>query len=188
MNSRVAEGLCGLLGALSRCLIVVLRFVKNSSFSSPSTAATGAGWGLPTGTRALGGGGRENSSGNRKQIDIPVIQTRPVTAGETVGYSNTWTATTPRQIATISAGYADGILRAMGPNTRLFSDNIGCPIVGRISMDLICVDVTLLDHVPESLQLLNAAQGIDTLADGAGTIGYEILTSLGGRYERRYTE
>ena len=122
------------------------------------------------------------------QIDIPVIQTRPVTAGETVGYSNTWTATTPRQIATISAGYADGILRAMGPNTRLFSDNIGCPIVGRISMDLICVDVTLLDHVPESLQLLNAAQGIDTLADGAGTIGYEILTSLGGRYERRYTE
>ena len=122
------------------------------------------------------------------QIDIPVIQTRPVTAGETVGYSNTWTATTPRQIATISAGYADGILRAMGPNTRLFSDNIGCPIVGRISMDLICVDVTLLDHVPESLQLLNAAQGIDTLADGAGTIGYEILTSLGWRYERRYTE
>ena len=73
MNSRVAEGLSGLLGALSLCLIVVLRFVKNSSFSSPPTAATGAGLGLPTGTRARGGGGREKSSVHRKQkVDIPV--------------------------------------------------------------------------------------------------------------------
>lgn len=120
------------------------------------------------------------------KIDIPVIQIREVDTGETVGYSNTWTAPTPRRIATVAAGYADGIIRAMGPKTRLYHGDVGCPIVGRISMDLIGVDVTLLSDVPTSLSLLNAHQTVDTLADNAGTIGYEILTSLGGRYRRKY--
>ncbi|MDC0521102.1 alanine racemase, partial [bacterium] len=71
------------------------------------------------------------------QIDIPVIQTRPVTAGETVGYSNTWTATTPRQIATISAGYADGILRAMGPNTLFFTELSRTSSIKRFLRDLL---------------------------------------------------
>ena len=119
-------------------------------------------------------------------ISIPVIQIREVDTGETVGYSNTWVAPTPRRIATVSAGYADGIIRAMGPKTRLYSGNVGCPIVGRISMDLIGVDITLLSETPTSLELLNAHQTIDVLADNAGTIGYEILTSLGGRYRRKY--
>ena len=71
VNSLVAEGLSGLTGARSLCLIEVLRLLKNSSFCSPPTAATaGAGRGLPTGTRALGGGGLEKSSGNKdKNID-----------------------------------------------------------------------------------------------------------------------
>jgi alanine racemase len=120
------------------------------------------------------------------KVNIPIIQTREVDVGETVGYSNTWRAPTPRRIATVSAGYADGIIRAMGGKTALYAGDVPCPIVGRISMDLIGVDVTLLTQPVESLELLNDRQTIDVLAENAGTIGYEILTSLGGRYQRRY--
>lgn len=120
------------------------------------------------------------------RLDIPVIQARDVDTGETVGYSNTWTAPSPRKIATVAAGYADGITRAMGPQTALFHGAIPCPIVGRISMDLIGVDITALDQTPDFLTLLNGEQTVDTLADNAGTIGYEILTSLGNRYQRTY--
>lgn len=121
-------------------------------------------------------------------VDIPVIQVREVDTGETVGYSNTWTAPTPRKIATVSAGYADGIMRVLGPNLSLYSDRVACPVVGRISMDLIGVDITLLADTPSSLQLLNTMQSIDDLASAADTIGYEVLTSLGSRYQRRYEE
>ncbi len=121
-------------------------------------------------------------------LDVPVIQVRDVDTGETVGYSNTWTAPTPRKIATVSAGYADGIMRSLGPNLSLYSDRVACPVVGRISMDLIGVDITLLADTPSSLQLLNSLQSIDDLATAADTIGYEVLTSLGSRYQRRYKE
>lgn len=119
-------------------------------------------------------------------LDIPVIQCRDLAAGETVGYANSFTAARDTRIATVAAGYADGILRAMGPKTSLWAEDTPCPIAGRISMDLIGVDITDLKHDPKSLQLLGPHQGIDTLADNAGTIGYEILTSLGARYTRRY--
>ena len=121
-------------------------------------------------------------------LEVPVIQVRDVDTGETVGYSNTWTAPTPRKIATVSAGYADGIMRNLGPNLSLYSDRVACPVVGRISMDLIGVDITLLADTPSSLQLLNSLQSIDDLATAADTIGYEVLTSLGSRYQRRYKE
>ncbi|MWD28851.1 alanine racemase [Aquicoccus sp. SCR17] len=120
------------------------------------------------------------------QLDIPVIQIRDVEPGETVGYGNTWTAERPARIATVAAGYADGIHRIMGPKTVLFAEDVPCPIRGRISMDLIGVEVTELAEVPETLQLLGPGQGVDVLADNAGTIGYEILTGLGQRYHRRY--
>ncbi|MBT4566940.1 MAG: alanine racemase [Paracoccaceae bacterium] len=121
-------------------------------------------------------------------LDVPVIQVRDVDTGETVGYSNTWTAPTPRKIATVSAGYADGIMRNLGPNLSLYSERVACPVVGRISMDLIGVDITLLADTPNNLQLLNSLQSIDDLAAAADTIGYEVLTSLGSRYQRRYRE
>ena len=121
-------------------------------------------------------------------IDIPVVQIREVETGESVGYGNSWHAPGPCKIATLSAGYADGILRAMGPNTALYAERIRCPIVGRISMDLIGVDVSEAPNPPTSLTLLNSVQTIDHLARNSGTIGYEILTSLGARYERRYDE
>lgn len=119
-------------------------------------------------------------------LEIPVIQSREIAAGETVGYGNSFTARRPARIATIAAGYGDGLLRAMGPRARLMAGETPCPVAGRISMDLIGVDVTGLTEVPETLELLGRHQTVDMLADWAGTIGYEVLTALGQRYTRVY--
>lgn len=121
-------------------------------------------------------------------LDLPVIQVRDVLPGESVGYGNTWIAERPSRIATVSGGYADGLIRAMGPRATLFSNNKPCPVVGRVSMDLITADVTDLEDEPEQLQLLGAHQFVDDVAKAAGTIGYEILTSLGQRYRRDFVE
>jgi alanine racemase len=122
-------------------------------------------------------------------LSLPVIQVREVAAGEIVGYGAAWTAPVPSRIATVAAGYADGIHRALGDGgVSLHAGDAACPLVGRVSMDLLTVDVTALDAVPAFLDILDARQGVDALARAAGTIGYEILTSLGPRYERVYKE
>ncbi|MFC3568513.1 alanine racemase [Paracoccus simplex] len=121
-------------------------------------------------------------------LSLPVIQTREVKPGESVGYGYSWTAGRPARVATVAAGYADGLARALAREgrLRLWAGGRACPVIGRISMDLITVDVTDLPDVPPALEILNARQGVDDLAALAGTIGYEILTSLGRRYERRW--
>ena len=121
-------------------------------------------------------------------VDLPVIQVRDIEVGETVGYGNSWKALRPSKIATVAAGYADGLQRAISGGINTFAGNQPCPVVGRISMDLITVDVTDLPYKPERLQILNRHQTIDDLAEVAGTIGYEILTSLGSRYLRGYVK
>ncbi|WP_283646841.1 alanine racemase [Marinovum algicola] len=119
-------------------------------------------------------------------LEVPVIQVRELEPGETVGYGNSFTASRPSRIATISAGYGDGILRGMGPRASLMAGETRCPVAGRISMDLIGVDVTDAPELPDRLELLGQHQSIDTLAGWADTIGYEILTSLGARLSRVY--
>ncbi|MBW4707961.1 alanine racemase [Roseobacter sp. YSTF-M11] len=119
-------------------------------------------------------------------LDIPVIQIRDVAVGETVGYANAWVARGPSRVATISAGYADGIIRAMGPRAHLHTGSSAVPVIGRISMDMIGVDVTGLAQEPEQLELIGPHQSVDTVAGFADTIGYEILTSLGARHKRIY--
>ena len=120
------------------------------------------------------------------RLSAPVIQTRLVRPFESVGYGNTWEAHVESVIATISAGYADGLIRAMGGDAVVWAGSVPCPVVGRVSMDLITVDVTHLNTVPDRLDILSADHGVDAVAEAAGTIGYEILTSLGYRYARRY--
>lgn len=119
-------------------------------------------------------------------LALPIIQTRLVEDGETVGYGGSWTSKGQSLIATLAAGYADGLLRAMSNTGKVWAGNVPCPIVGRVSMDMIGVDITHLDEAPKSLDILCPQQSVDDLADAAGTIGYEILTSLGARYTRRY--
>ena len=120
------------------------------------------------------------------RLSLPVIQLREVAAGEAVGYGCSWEAQTPARIATVASGYADGLHRVLSNNAQLWSGDTPCPLVGRVSMDLITVDVTDLPEDPGYLTLLGPHQGVDRLAAAAGTIGYEVLTSLGNRYSRQY--
>ena len=120
------------------------------------------------------------------RLGIPVIQTRTVQPGESVGYGNSWIADEPTRLATVATGYADGILRSASNQAMLFSDDTPCPLVGRVSMDMIAVDVTHLPAAPKTLDILCPMQTIDDLAESAGTIGHEVLTALGNRPQRRY--
>jgi alanine racemase len=125
------------------------------------------------------------------RVSVPVIQTRIVEPDEAVGYAAFWRAKRISKVATIAAGYADGLIRQMGNHTndhrvQLYAGDTPCPLIGRVSMDMITVDITDLDHTPTHLDILCDYQTVDDLANAAGTIGYEILTSLGGRYERVY--
>jgi alanine racemase len=120
------------------------------------------------------------------QLSLPVIQVRDVAEGEFVGYGAAFVAKRPTRIATVSAGYADGLIRYMSNAAHLHDGERPCRLAGRVSMDLLTVDITDLPGTPEHLDILGAHQGVDALARAAGTIGYEILTALGPRYQRRY--
>ncbi|PUB13248.1 alanine racemase [Yoonia sediminilitoris] len=119
------------------------------------------------------------------ELDFPVVQVREVATGEVVGYGNSWQATRPSKVATVSGGYADGIFRILSDKATLFHGNTPCPLIGRVSMDLLTIDVTDLAQTPDRLTLLGPQQGVDDLAQQAKTIGYEVLTQLGARYNRR---
>ncbi|MDO8982291.1 alanine racemase [Cypionkella sp.] len=121
-------------------------------------------------------------------LSLPIIQTRDVAAGEAVGYSCAWVAEAPSVVATLSAGYADGLPRTLSNNAVLWDGDTPCPLIGRVSMDLITVDISHLQQVPRYLDIIGPNQTVDELADIAGTIGYEMLTSLSARYIRRYYE
>ncbi|MCU0854610.1 MAG: alanine racemase, partial [Rhodobacteraceae bacterium] len=119
-------------------------------------------------------------------LTLPVVQIRDLAPGETVGYANTWAAPARTRLATVSAGYADGLFRTLSSRATVYADGTPCPVVGRVSMDLITVDITQLERDPAEVEVLGPHQSVDRLADVAGTIGYEVLTSLGNRYRRRY--
>ena len=119
------------------------------------------------------------------ELDLPVVQVRDVAEGEVVGYGNAWQATRPSRIATVSAGYADGITRILSDRATLYYGDIACPLVGRVSMDLLTIDVTDLPEDPTRLSLIGPKQSVDDLAEAGQTIGYEILTQLGARYHRK---
>jgi len=119
------------------------------------------------------------------ELELPVVQIRDVAEGEVVGYGNSWQAERPSRVATVSGGYADGIFRMLSDKATLYHGDKPCPLIGRVSMDLLTIDVTDLSEDPERLTLIGPQQSLDTLAAKAGTIGYEVLTQLGARYNRR---
>ncbi|TFL18563.1 alanine racemase [Jannaschia formosa] len=119
-------------------------------------------------------------------LELPVIACFDVAGGETVGYGATWTAPADARLATVAGGYADGLHRALQPGLEVMAGKVPCPAVGRISMDLITVDISHLDRDPEAVTILDPHRTVDGLAEAAGTIGYEILTSLGRRYQTSY--
>jgi alanine racemase len=129
------------------------------------------------------------------ELKARVAQIRDVERGESVGYGATWTARRPTRLAIVSAGYADGYFRAGGSNDGTRGAEVvvagkRCPIAGRISMDLMAVDVTDLEKNAvrrgHMVTLIGEGITVDELAHHFGTIGYEVLTSLGPRYARVY--
>ena len=139
--------------------------------------------------------GRPNPMKPVVSLYAPVLQVRRLRKGESVGYGATWRAERPSRIAVLGLGYADGYLRALswpardGPAQVVIGGQYA-PVVGRVSMDSICVDVT---DVPEELaergvraEIIGPHLSVDELSKWAGTIPYEILTSLGHRYTRLY--
>ncbi|KAA2214326.1 alanine racemase [Teichococcus oryzae] len=122
------------------------------------------------------------------RLSVPVLQIRQVRAGATVGYGATWMAKRDSRIATIAAGYADGYLRALSGRGLAVAAGRTVQLVGRVSMDLITLDVTDVPDlaVGDRVELIGPEQTPDAVAALAGTIGYEVLTALGARYARRY--
>jgi alanine racemase len=129
------------------------------------------------------------------EVKARIVQVRNLPRGETVGYDATWTAKRATRLAVISVGYADGYSRAMSasderPGGDAIVAGTRCPIVGRISMDLTTVDITDLEDNAvrrgDYVTLIGDEISVDDVATVAGTIGYEVLTSLGRRYHRVY--
>jgi len=129
------------------------------------------------------------------ELKARVLQIRDVERGESVGYGGNWTARRPTRLAVLSAGYADGYFRAGSSNDGTRGAEVmvagkRCPVAGRISMDLMAVDVTDLEKNAvrrgHLVTLIGEGITVDELAHHFGTIGYEVLTSLGRRYARVY--
>lgn len=127
-----------------------------------------------------------------------IIQTRDIDKAATVGYGAVHRTDRRRRVATVATGYADGYLRAAGqrgapddrPAATAYIGDRPAPVIGRVSMDLLTIDVT---DIPEDaaqpgrfVELIGAHVSADELADAAGTIGYEVLTRLGPRHYRVY--
>jgi alanine racemase len=129
------------------------------------------------------------------ELKARIVQIRNVEKGESVGYGGTWTARRPTRLAVVSVGYADGYFRAGSSNDGTRGAEVvvagkRCPVAGRISMDLMAVDVTDLDKNAARrghlVTLIGEGITVDELAHHFGTIGYEVMTSLGPRYKRIY--
>lgn len=119
-------------------------------------------------------------------IDAPILQIRELKPGDTIGYGATYTANETRRIATVAAGYADGLLRSFGNGGYGRIQEVRVPIVGRVSMDLIGVDVTEAGPVKPGDPVCFLGSAIEDMADSAATISYEFLVRLGLRFHRIY--
>jgi alanine racemase len=139
---------------------------------------------------------RENPFAGVAHVEARILQIRDVADGDSVGYGATYKARGPLRLAVLSAGYGDGYFRALGSaggtGGRVWLKGHYAPVAGRISMDMTSIDIT---HMPVGLvqrgdlaELVGPHVSIDELGLKAGTIGYEMLTSLGARYARLYTQ
>jgi alanine racemase len=137
--------------------------------------------------------GRPNPMAQAVRLQGRILQVREIDRGETVGYGATHTARGPARIATVGVGYADGWLRSLSNRGGAVIAGQKVPLVGRVSMDLITLDITGVDPAlarPGAfVDLLGGGPAgggrtVDEVAAEAGTIAYEILTSLGRRYHR----
>jgi alanine racemase len=159
---------------------------------TPAHDLTRPGYGLYGGNPVPG---QPNPMRQVVRLDAPIIQIRQVPSGTQVGYNHRWTARRDSRLVTISCGYADGYPRSASapdgqPGGEALIGDCLCPFVGTVSMDLIIIDAT---DAPESAcrrgamaTLIGGPLDIDRVGASARTIGYEMLTGLGRRYQRQY--
>jgi len=140
--------------------------------------------------------GRANPMKGVVELTGRILQVRNVARDETVGYGATWTAKRASRIVIVALGYADGLLRSASaydgrPGGKAVVAGKSCPIAGRISMDLVCVDVTDLPDGAvrrgDIATFIGSGLGVDDFAAAAETIGYELLTRLGMRCHLIYS-
>ncbi len=140
------------------------------------------------GISLYGGGPQGRPHPNLKPVahlTAQILQIRDLKAGESVGYSATFTAPRDMKLATIGIGYADGLLRRFAGHVTVAGHSR--PVVGRVSMDVISIDITGLDAAPgDWVEVLGSQQFLDDAAAAAGTVSYEMLTGLGARIPRFY--
>jgi alanine racemase len=146
-----------------------------------------------TGIALYGGApvpGKANPMQPVVRLEIPVIQTRMVPAGTHVGYGGALVTERVTHLATLAAGYADGIPRNLGDRGAVYFEGKRLPIAGRVSMDSMTIDITGLPEdmlfLGTPVEVLGKHQSLEMMAADADTISYEILTRLGRRYQRRY--
>jgi alanine racemase len=139
---------------------------------------------------SAGHAGRGNPMETVATLTAPIVQIRDVEQVQTVGYGATYVVQPPARLAIVGAGYADGYPRALGNRGAAALGGRRVPVVGRVSMDLLCLDVSGVPadvaHVSASVELIGATVTVDEVAAHAGTISYEVLTGLSPRLRREY--
>lgn len=124
------------------------------------------------------------------KLEVAVVQTRRVGTGAAVGYGASFVARGQTRLAVIAAGYADGLPRSLSNRGAVYYQGVRLPIAGRVSMDSIIIDISALPDdalkLGSLVEVIGPHQTLESLASDAGTISYEILTSLGQRYRRVY--
>jgi alanine racemase len=138
------------------------------------------------GLALYGGVPRDEAAGHIAQVAFPeaeVMQRRVVRAGETIGYGATWTATAPTEAAIVNIGYADGYLRCFAGKGSASFEGKSLPLIGRVSMDLVAVDVSASPELREG-DWVTMDYDLPDAAEASGLSQYELLTGLSERLER----
>ncbi len=135
------------------------------------------------GLALYGGVPRAEFAGKIRQVahlEAAIIQVRTLQAGESVGYNAQFTAETPMRIGTVSLGYADGFLRACGPGNHLLYGEVILPLLGKVSMDMVVVDLSQAPETGEG-DWLEVPFDLPNAAQQSSVSQYELLTVIGPR-------
>jgi len=141
------------------------------------------------GLALYGGIPRGEATGHISQIVFPeaqIVQRHIVRAGETVGYGASWTAVADTEVAIVNIGYADGYLRCFAGAGGASADSASLPLIGRVSMDLIALDIGAAPRLSEG-DWVALDYDLPTASAATGLSQYELLTGLGQRFERRWS-
>jgi len=165
---------------------------QRTSLANSAGACLGPDYGfdlIRPGLALYGGIPRPESAGHIAQVvsvEAQVLQVRDVPAGDTIGYGATFTAPRPMRAAILNLGYADGYLRAFAGHGVGRFDGMACPLIGRVSMDLVAVDLGAAQAAEGDW--LQIDYGLEVAARDTGLSQYELLTGLGSRYQRRWID